>query len=181
MMGNKTSRRLTASVVSIVAIVLCLSITSFAIVFSMVSVDSNLFNTGKVMINLNDGHPVALRNGQVMAPGETVQKTFFIQNLSSCEVYYKIYFEGVRGGLADTLQVWICDGAKVLAQGTPRSLTRENVKAFDTVLGVGEKKQLQIYFHFPKDAENPLQNKFLRFDLAAQAVQTKNNPDRLFE
>ncbi len=177
---SNTSKRLTASIISIVAMALCLAITTGAIVYSMVSVDSNLFTTGEVMINLNDGLPVVRQGERLMQPGETVQKSFFIKNLGSCEVYYKIYFQGVRGGLADVLQIWICDGNKVLAQGTPQSLTRDGTRAFDAVLGVGETKYLQIYFHFPKDAENSAQDRFLRFDLAAEAVQTQNNPNRDF-
>ncbi len=178
---HKTAKRLTLSVVIILLLTFCLAITTFALVYSMVAVENNLFVTGTVQINLNDGKPVIKDNEFLFEPGMTVKKDFFIQNESTCDVYYKLYFTNVSGGLADVLEVRICDGEKVLFAGTPNELNRKAVGAADDLLRLNEKRELQIYFHFPEEAGNTAQGLFLSFDFTADAVQTKNNPDRVFE
>ncbi len=177
---TKTAKRLTASVVVIILLSICLAVTTFALVLSMVSVEDNLFKTGTVKINLNDGKPVIEENEFLFEPGMTVKKDFYLKNESSCDVYYKLYFQNVNGGLADVLEVKICDDDKVLFVGTPKSLNKENIGAADDTLRLGEIKELQIYFHFPEEAGNETQNLFLNFDMAADAVQTKNNSDKEF-
>ncbi len=181
MRKSKTSRDLTFCIVTILITAICMSVSTFAIAYAMVSVEGNFFTTGTVQINLNDGQPV-IRQGEFLTePGITVKKDFFIENQSTCEVYYKLYFENISGELADVLEVTVCDGDKVLLEGKPSELTRDAVAAFDEALAIGEKKTLQIYFYFPKDAQNSAQGTSLSFDLAADAVQTKNNPDKSFD
>ncbi len=177
---TKTAKRLTASVVVIILLSICLAVTTFALVLSMVSVEDNLFMTGTVKINLNDGKPVIEEHEFLFEPGMTVKKDFYLKNESSCDVYYKLYFQNVNGGLADVLEVKICDDDKILFEGTPKSLNKENIGAADDTLRLGEIKELQIYFHFPEDAGNEAQNLFLNFDMAADAVQTKNNLNKEF-
>ncbi len=177
---TKTAKRLISSVGIIILLSICLCITTFALVLSMVSVEDNLFMTGAVKINLNDGKPVIKDNEFIFESGMTVKKDFFLQNESSCDVYYKLYFGNINGGLADILQIKICDEDKVLFSGTAKELTKENVGAADDVLRLNEIKELQIYFHFPEEAGNEAQNLFLNFDMAVDAVQTKNNPNREF-
>lgn len=177
---TKTAKRLTASVVVIILLSICLAVTTFALVLSMVSVEDNLFKTGTVKINLNDGKPVIEENEFLFEPGMTVKKDFYLKNESSCDVYYKLYFQNVNGGLADVLEVKICDDDKVLFEGTPKSLNKENIVAADDTLRLGEIKELQIYFHFPEESGNEAQNLFLNFDMAADAVQTKNNLNKEF-
>lgn len=55
---NKTAKKLTGSVITIILLAACLCITTFALVYSTVAVENNLFQTGAVKINLNDGQPV---------------------------------------------------------------------------------------------------------------------------
>ncbi len=179
--NSKTAKKFTLSIIWVILLAVALSITTFAIVYSMVSVESNLFTTGILQINLNDGNPIITQDEHLMEPGATVKKDFFIENQSTCDVYYKLYFQNVSGGLADVLIVTIYDGDTVIAEGTPSELTRENVKAAETPLGMGEKKELQISFHFPENAGNSAQDQTLSFDFAADAVQTKNNPDKTFD
>ncbi len=177
---TKTAKRLTASVGIIILLSIYLCITTFALVLSMVSVEDNLFMTGKVRINLNDGKPVIEEHDFLFEPGMTVKKDFFLQNESSCDVYYKLYFGNINGGLADILQMKICNEDKVLFSGTAKELTKENVGAADDILRLNEIKELQIYFYFPEESGNEAQNLFLNFDMSADAVQTKNNPNREF-
>lgn len=77
--NSKTAKKLTASVVTIIILAVCLCITTFALVFATVSVDNNLFHTGSVEINLNDGKPVIEEHEFLFEPGMTVQKNFLLK------------------------------------------------------------------------------------------------------
>ncbi len=180
-MISKTARRLVLSIAILIALSVSLVITTFAMVFSIVSVEDNIFGTGTVQINLNDDKPVIQEGEFVLEPGMTIKKDFFVKNESSCDVYYKLYFQNVSGGLADVLEIKICDGDTVLAEGNPSELTKANVEAIKEALRINEQKNLQIYFHFPNDAGNATQNLSLSFDLTVDAVQAKNNLNREFE
>ncbi len=177
---STTAKKLTVSYVIILALSLCLAVTTLALVYSMVSVEDNLFTTGTVKINLNNGEPIIREDEFVFEPGMTVKKEFSVKNESSCDVFYKLYFQNIGGGLSDILQVQICDGDKVLYEGTPKELNRENVIAADDILIVGEQRELQIFFHFPEETDNEAQNMYFSFDFASDAVQVKNNTDKLF-
>ncbi len=178
---TKTAKRLTASVALILLLGICLAVTTFALVYSMVSVEGNLFLTGTVQINLNDGKPVIKDSDFLFEPGMTVKKDFFVRNESTCDIYYRLYFQNVSGGLADVLEVKLCDGDKVLFAGTPAQLTKANAEAADVPLRINEIRELQLSFHFPEEAGNEAQGLFLNFDFAADAVQVKNNTNKEFE
>lgn len=178
---SKASQKLTGGIIAIIALILCLCITTAALAYTAVSVENNIFHTGTVEINLNDGKPVIEEHEFLFEPGMTVKKDFFIENNSTWAVYYKLYFANVSGGLADLLQITVADGDTVLYSGTAQSLQRLFVEAADTPLKTGEKKYLTVSFYFPKDAGNSAQNLTLSFDMCADAVQTKNNPNKVFE
>lgn len=178
---NHTSRKLTASVVAVIILSICLCITTYALVMVSVSVRDNYFKTGSIEINLNNGKPVIEEHEFLFEPGMTVTKDFFIQNESTWDVYYKIYFDDVKGGLATVLQITISDGDKVLFEGTAAELSETNVGAADDTLRLGEIRNLTISFHYPESAGNVTQDMSLTFKLCADAVQTKNNPDKLFD
>lgn len=178
---NRTAKKLTASVAAIIVLAVCLCITTFALVYSAVAVEDNLFQTGEIKINLNDGKPVIEEHEFLFEPGMTVEKPFFIENQGTWDVYYKLYFDKVEGGLADVLEVEIRDGSAVLFAGKISDLTKERVGAADDILKFKERRELTVSFHFPEEAGNTAQNLYLSFVLKADAVQTKNNPDRLFD
>lgn len=181
MAENKTAKRLTGGIIAIVTLAVCLCITTFALVYASVSVENNLFYTGRVKINLNDGKPVIREHEFIFEPGMTVKKDFFIENDSTWDVYYRIYFENVSGGLADVLEITVKDGDRALYSGTASELTQQNVTAADDTLKIGQKRNLTVYFHFPDDKGNETQNLDLTFTMCAEATQTKNNPNRLFD
>ena len=181
MAENKTAKRLTGGIIAIVALAVCLCITTFALVYASVSVENNLFHTGKVKINLNDGKPVIREHEFIFEPGMTVKKDFFIENESSWDVYYRIYLENVSGGLKDVLEITVKDGDRALYSGTASELTQQNVTAADDTLKIGQKRNLTVYFHFPEDKGNETQNLDLTFTMCTEATQTKNNPNRLFD
>lgn len=177
---NTTSKKLTASIVTVIVLAVCLCITTFALVWATVSVENNLFQTGEVKINLNDGQPVIEEHEFLFEPGMTVKKDFFIENQSTWDVYYKLYFTDVEGGLADVLDITVKDGDRTLYQGKASDLTRENVGAANDILKLNERRELTVYFHFPEGAGNSTQNLSLAFSMSADAVQTKNNPNKVF-
>lgn len=179
--NNQTAKKLRHSIILAVFLGLCLCITTFALVLASVSVNDNLFHTGTVKINLNDGQPVIEEREFLFEPGMTVRKPFFIENQSSCDVYYKLYFSNIEGGLAEVLEVTILDGDHVLYSGTAAEFTRENVGAAEDILKLNERRELTIAFHFPEDAGNTAQKLTLSFDMCADAVQTKNNPEKEFD
>lgn len=181
MTDKTTAKKLTGGIIAIIVLAVCLCITTFALVWASVSVENNLFHTGSVEINLNDGKPVIHENEFIFEPGMTVQKTFFIENKSTWPVYYKLYLDHVSGGLADVLEISIKDGDTILYRGTADELDRQSVAAADDILEIKEKKTLTIVFHFPEDKGDSTQNLDLTFTLCADATQTKNNPDRLFD
>lgn len=178
---NVTGRRLTAGILLIILLMGCLCITTYALVMVTVTVDNNQFRTGRIEINLNDGKPVIEEHEFLFEPGMTVVKPFFVENRSTWEVYYRIYFDEVYGGLADVLEISIAHGDQVLFSGTAATLEQADVQAADDTLAVGERRELTITFHYPEEAGNRTQNQTLSFNLCAQAVQTKNNPGKLFD
>ena len=179
MSETKTAKRLTGGIIAIIVLAVCLCITTFALVYASVSVENNLFRTGKVKINLNDGKPVIQEHEFLFEPGMTVVKDFFIENDSTWDVYYRLYLDNVSGGLCRVLTVTVKDGDRVLYSGTANELTKQNVAADDT-LKIGQKRNLTVYFHFPEDKGNETQNLDLTFTMCAEATQTKNNPNKLF-
>ena len=180
MAETKTAKRLTGGIIGIIVLVLCLVLTTLALVYETVSVENNRFQTGIVHINLNDGNPVIREHEFLFEPGMTVEKNFFIENDSTGDVYYRIYLDQVSGGLADVLTVTVRDGDKVLYAGTARELSGELVQAADDMLKVGERRNLTMVFHYPEETGNETQNAELTFTICAEATQTKNNPERLF-
>lgn len=177
---SEAEQKLTRSIIAAIVLAICLCITTFALVWETLSVENNLFSTGTVKINLNDGKPVIEEHEFLFEPGMTVKKDFFIENQSTCDVYYKLYFDNVNGGLADVLRITVKDGEKTLYQGTAENLKRNAVTAADDVLKIGERRELTVYFYFPQEIGNSAQSQTLTFDMCADAVQTKNNPNKAF-
>lgn len=177
---SKTAKRLTGGIITVIVLALCLTMTTFALVYASVKVENNVFATGKVKINLNDGNPVIREHEFLFEPGMTVIKDFFIENDSTTDVYYKLYLDNVSGGLSDVLTVTVKEGEKTLYSGIAKDFTRTETLAADDVLKVGERRSLTVYFHFPENAGNSAQNLDLTFTLCADAVQTKNNPAKSF-
>ena len=88
--NTKTVKRLTVSLITIIILTICLCITTFALIVTTVSINNNLFHTGKVEINLNDDEPVIKEHELLFEPGMTIEKNFFIENNGTWDVYYKL-------------------------------------------------------------------------------------------
>ncbi len=178
---SKTAKKLTGSVIAVVVLSVCLCVVTAALAYSTVTVDNNLFHTGTIKINLNDGKPVIEEHEFLFEPGMTVEKEFFIENKSTWDVYYRLYFSDVEGGLSDVLEVSVRDGDKILFSGKMADLTKEKAGAADDVLKLNERRNLTVSFHFPEQAGNEAEDLSVTFSMNADAVQTKNNPNKLFD
>lgn len=161
-----------------------LAVTSLALLLATVEQQNNRVKTGQVAISLNGGNPVITENEFLFEPGMTVEKEFFIKNEGGCDVWYKLYFENVSGDLADVLDVTVKTADNVvLCQGKMSELTPSNgfvPEVKDTSLKIDEKRILKIVFVFPETATSAMADKELLFDMKADAVQAKNNPDKNF-
>lgn len=178
----KTLKKLIFSLAAVLVLTLALCVTTFALTYAAVKVENNQFQTGEIKINLNDGKPVIRKDEYVFEPGMTVVKDFFIQNEGTWDVYYKIYFDDVVGGLANVLEIKIedKDSGELFYQGTADGLTRRNAKVADDTLKPGQRRDMTITFYFPPEKGNETQLLGLDFTICAEATQTKNNPDKQF-
>lgn len=181
MTESRTAKKITGGIIAIIILSVCLVVTTAALVYSSVAVENNYFRTGEVKLNLNDVEPIISEHEFLFEPGMTVKKDFFIRNESTWDVYYRIYFDNISGGLADVLDVTIKNGETVLYSGKPSELVRSSVPAAEDKLAVGERRELTVYFYFPKEAGNEAQISDFEFTVCAEATQTKNNPDKKFD
>ena len=97
-------RKINGAVVAIIVLSVCLAVSAFALAYETLVVDSNVFRMGTVKININDGVPVISEGEYLFEPGMTVIKDFFVENQSTWDVYYRLYFTNVQGDLADILE-----------------------------------------------------------------------------
>lgn len=177
----KSGKKLASAVLVTIALIASFAITTYAYTLTYIGIYDNLFVTGNVRINLNDGEPIIGEDEYLFEPGMTVVKRFFLQNESSFSVYYRIYFEDIQGALADVIEVKLTSGDAVLFEGKLSDMTRENMDAAEDSLRIGEAHWFEIQFHYPEGEGNETQAKDLTFRISAEAVQTKNNPDREFD
>jgi|LSQX01.2.fsa_nt_gb hypothetical protein len=180
MKNKNAAKKVTSGIIAIFVLAICLFATTIALVWEAVSVKDNLFITGRVKLNLNDGKPVIQENEYLFEPGMRVAKDFFLENLSGCPVYYRLYFSDIGGGLADELEITVLNGDTVLYSGKITELTKDKVAAADDAIEAGERREFSILFHYPKESGNPPAEKHVTFTLCAEGVQTINNPDKLF-
>ncbi|MBR2036985.1 MAG: hypothetical protein IKA09_04580 [Lachnospiraceae bacterium] len=165
---------------AIAMLLLCFSVTTYALIIASISVEENVFATGEIKINFNDSVPVITEEEFLFEPGMTVVKDFFIENESTIDVYYKIYLENVEGELAEILDVTLKEGEHILYQGKASDMTRANMKSPDDVLAVDDVRWFSLSFYYPQNGGNSGQSADMSFDVCAEAVQTVNNHDRSF-
>lgn len=205
-----TEKKLRLGMVTVVLLMVCLVMTTYALMRVTLDIKNNTFHTGQIGINLNDGKSIIDPNDpmfQSFEPGVLAKTEFFIENdESTWDVYYRLYFSDIDGDLADVLEVTITDPnpnphevkgptanmvftedrrkdhieGEVLYHGTLSEMTRNAVPTANDILAVGERRNLHMYFYFPTDAGNETMNMVLQFSVCADAVQTKNNTNKDF-
>ncbi len=168
-------RKLQINVITLIFLCLGLCISSFAISYTVIKIENNLFRTGEIKINLNDGKAVINEKDPIFAPGTIIEKDFFIKNDGAAPLYYKLNFTSVSGGLKDIIEVTILDDNYIELISGKISEFEDNKVLMGSLSGY-EKQDLIARFHFPEDAGNEYNVKSsLQFKMSAIAVQTKNN------
>ena len=177
---NFTHKKLIVRLVLVVLLLFCFGITSYAFSGYSIAVRQNVFTTGSIDINLNDGCAVIDEKEFHIEPGMTIVKSFFLEN-SGQLAYYKIYFGNIKGELRPMVTVTLKDGVDVLYSGPAADFTFMNTKTAQNRVATGEKRWVQISFHLPHSYGNIAQGQTLSFVVAARAVQVKNNTDKTFD
>lgn len=177
---KRLTGRLTAGAVALTVLFVSLCATTLALVYATLISQEADITTGKVEISVNGGAPIITEGEFEFEAGTTAQKTFYIQNNSTCAVYYRLYFSDINGTLADDIVVTISKGETHLYAGKLSDLT-EKGKATDDVLLKGESRELVLTLHLPKEVGKAAEGGTLSFTLNADAVQAPNNDDKVFE
>ena len=192
MIQNNNMKKLTISITIIIILMVCFVTTTFALISNKVTVEDNYYQTGTLKVDINGGNPIIEENEFNFEPGMTVVKSFYIENRSTCDVYYRLYLDELEGDLADAIKITIAiddgdedhDNDKVLYSDVASNLTKEHSTVADDILGVKDsdngKRNYLIYFHYPSESNNSGQDKSLSFKLSVEATQTKNNADKEF-
>ena len=176
-----TQRKVYGSIAAITALFLMLAITTYALVLSMVSVDGNLFAMGTIDIELNGGKTIFDDEDIHFEPGYSVKKDFTIENVGTADVYYRLYLEDMTGSLQESLIFEIYDGDKSLYHGPATDLCKETPCISDTPLAAGEMKTLTAVVRMSETAGNVQQSGKMTFSITVDAVQSKNNTEKLFD
>lgn len=180
------NKKLQINVVTLLLLCLGLCITSFAIAYVTISfeVKENFFQTGVIDIDLNGNKPIIGGDEEdkdlLFEPGMTIKKEFYIENKGSGDVFYKLYFEGIKGKLGDVLEITI------YKKDSPETVLFNKEKISDLVdtdrleiageLKRGQKQEWYAEFHFPEGRDdNKYKGESLEFKMSAIAVQTRNN------
>ena len=177
---QKLKKKLMFMIVTVILLICGLTVTSFALVSSIVSIRNNRFTMSMgVELTVNDGKPVIDVTDMVYEPGGTYVSEFPIANLGTFDVWYRVYLTGVTGELQDDITVTIKEkDGTVLCKGMMNQLTADKVMTGS--LAAGESKTLTIEFYFSPDADNSAQGQTVSFNITADATQKQNNPDKDF-
>ena len=122
----KQGKKAAGSLILALILAALLVITSVALLFSMVSVDGNTFQMGRVKIELNGGQTIFNEASLVVEPGYSVVEDFTVENTGTADAYYRLYLENVSGSLKDILVFDLYDGDQLIFSGKASELTRQN-------------------------------------------------------
>lgn len=114
-------------------------------------------------------------------PGHSLVRNFTVENTGSADVYVRLYLENVEGALQEVLTFSVYDGDKLLFNGKAKDFSKQSPCISETPLTVGETRTLTAVVKMDESAGNAYQTAGITFDMTAEAVQAKNNPDILFK
>ena len=192
MIQSNNMKKFTISIIIVIILMICFVTTTFALISNKVTVEDNYYQTGTLKVDINGGNPIIEENEFNFEPGMTVVKSFYIENRSTCDVYYRLYLDELEGDLVDVIKITITiddgdedhDNDKVLYSDVASNLTKEHSTVADDILGAKDsdngKRNYLIYFYYPSESNNSGQDKSLSFKLSVEATQTKNNTDKEF-
>ncbi len=178
---DKTKRKAAASIIAIMVQFFMLVLTTYALIASFVSVEGNLFETGTVKIELNGGKTVFDGSDMNIEPGHSLVRDFTVENKGTADIHYRLYLENVAGSLQEVLTFEIYDGGTLLFSGAADEMTEESPCISATTLDAGESRTLTAVVKMDEAAGSTYQQGSISFDMTADAVQAKNNPDKSFK
>ncbi len=177
---RNTSKKAAGLVITVILLAAMLVISSFALFTSRASVSDNQFETGTVKIALNGGQAVFDGSDTNIEPGHSLKRDFTVENQGTADIYYRLYLENVSGTLQEALIVEIYDGDTLLFSGLASELTKDSPCQGETPLKAGETRTLTAVVKMQESAGNAFQAGEITFDITADAVQARNNPDKAF-
>lgn len=179
---GEQGRRMTKAVGAgalVLSIVGCVAL-AWALLLGYARLPFNLFETGTVSIDLNEGRPIFPEDGLTLEPGSTVVEEFTVTNTGTADAFYWVFLTDVEGELAPSLQVAVARGGEVLFSGSALELTSAAVCESPTALAPGSTDTLTATVHMAEQAGNTYQGEHIAFDVSVQAVQARNNEGRAF-
>lgn len=189
---SNTKRKAYQSLIIIFILVVMLAATTYALALSFVSVDDNQFETGNVEIEINNGKAIFDDENLKIEPGYRLVKTFTVKNTGTADAYYRFYLENVEGSLQDSLIFSFYEGdvkdslagtnstVEPVLTGAAAELTKSDVAKGIGELKKGEEKTFTVLVKMKESAGNTYQGGYISFNLTAEAVQSRNNPNRVF-
>ena len=114
-------------------------------------------------------------------PGHSLVRDFTVENIGSADIHYRLYLENVEGALQEVLTFSVYDGDKLLFTGKAKDFSKQSPCISETPLAVGETRTLTAVVKMDEAAGNAYQTAGITFDMTAETVQAKNNPDKAFE
>lgn len=177
---QKLSRKLAFSIFLVIVLLVCFVLTTYALVTTTYQVvNENKFETGSVGIKLEDVDELDVRNWE---PGAMLRQRLTVHNVSGIDVYYKMYFESVTGGLAGVTHIKVSEEQSgfVLYEGSAADFLADNSALGIGTLAPNEQRRIVIEYVFEKDAANDVMGYDLSIVIGAKAVQVRNNPEKEF-
>ena len=147
---------------------------TFVIKVAGLDADTVVISTANVSINTKDGAPILSQ--YEFDDWNGVEEPFFIQNDSTVSVYARLYLDNVSGSLADSVTVSVYDGDTNFGAVWNKGAGGRLFVALPNVLRVNERMDLTVIFSVESGAHGEMQ-----FELACDVVQTKNNPERIYD
>lgn len=178
---SNIKKKVYISIAAILCMFVMLTATTYALILSLVSADDNIFETAQVKIELNNGQAIFDGTDINIEPGCSIRKDFTVENDSTVDIYYRLYLENVSGSLRDVLIFDIYDGDTLLFSGKADDMNKESPCQSSTPLASGEIRTLTAVVKMEESASSVYKNEGISFDITADAVQARNNPEKIFE
>ena len=120
----------------------------------------------------------------LVEPGMTLRGDFCVVNDSTFDVYYRLYFSRLEGGLKDILQATILDKETGEVLYGPVALSSmESADNFPQgkTLASHQSRDMVLELYFPKDAGNEYQNQSLSCEINVEMTQVCNNDGQEYD
>lgn len=166
----------------LVMLFLLLAVSTYALFSPVLIIKDNIFTTASApKVTINDGKKVFNEKDLSFGPGERIMKPMKIKNQSDMELHYRVYLENVKGPLEDVLIFNIYFNDQLKHSVKLSDFGKSNAYISHIPLKAGEERTYFVEAVFPVGYNNQHSNQYVYFDFVVNAVQAKNNPDKLFD